>query len=320
MKPLNPGHTLRGLLGAAFVFTMGFAAAALFPIGDEFPWLAASLLAGALALAAASWMVLSRSAGEIAAARAGLIDRQVRIDGLEARLVEFSSMQGRFVGNIAHEIKTPIAIVLAELDLLLRNNSDPDAVSTHARSIIEDMRHLSDLVESFLRIARPFAQEDTNHHVPVAVHDFVVEATRRSQSLARRSEVSVVPRLADPGDADGTPEVLGDSVLLGAMLENLLRNAVRFSPRGSRVEVQVGVQGPSILLNVLDHGLGIAAEHLESVFDWSFQVPGMTQSSGTGFGLAIAKRVAEHHGGTITLQNLPAGGCEFQITLPRHQG
>lgn len=297
---------------------MGFASAALLPSRAEFPWLAASLLAGALALAAASWIALSRSAAEVAAARATMVARQVRIDGLEARLLEISSMQGRFVGNIAHEIKTPIAIVLGEMDLLIRNNSDPETVSTHARSISEEMRHLSDLVESFLALARPFARADRSHHVPVTVHDFVVEATRRSQSLARASEVTVVPKLAELDE--GVLEVMGDSVLLGAMLENLLRNAVRFSPRGSLVEVRVDLQGSSILLNVRDHGLGIAAEHFESVFDWSFQVPGLPQSSGTGFGLAIAKRVAEHHAGTITLQNLPAGGCEFQITLPRYQG
>jgi signal transduction histidine kinase len=320
VKPLPPGHTLQWLLATVFVFTIGFVSTALFPTGDEFPWLAAPLLVGVLALAAASWIALSRSGAEIVASQAAMVARQVRIDGLEARLLEFSSMQGRFVGNIAHEIKTPIAIVLGETDLLLRNYCNPEAVNTHARSISEEMRHLSDLVESFLALGRPFARTDKSHHIPVSVHDFVVEATRRSQSLARRSEVTVVPMLAEPGDDEGTPEVLGDSVLLGAMLENLLRNAVRFSPRGSRVEVQVDLQGPSIMLNVRDHGLGVAAEHLESVFDWSFQVPGLTQSSGTGFGLAIAKRVVEHHAGTITLQNLPAGGCEFQITLPRYQG
>jgi len=312
---------LRWLLLAAFVFTLGFVSGSVGPVGDRFPWLSGSLLAVALGLAGASWIALSRSAAEITAARTSMLSRQVRIDGLEARLLEFSSMQGRFVGNIAHEIKTPIAIVLGEVDLLVRNSSDPVAVNAHARSITADMRHLSTLVESFLRLARPFAQADKSQHVPVDVHDFVVEAARRSHSLARMSEVSVVPTLAESDDDDGTLMVLGDSVLLEAMLENLLRNAVRFSPRGSRVEVQTEVQGPSIILTVRDHGSGIAAEHLESVFDWSFQVPCMgPQSSGSGFGLAIARRIAEHHGGTITLQNLSAGGCEFEITLPRHQG
>jgi len=183
------------------------------------------------------------------------------------------------------------------------------------------MSHLSDLVESFLRLARPFAREDTSQHVPVDVHDLVQEAARRSQSLARTKDVSVVPRLAESDDGNGTLLVLGDSVLLEIMLENLLRNAVRFSPRGSRVEVHTVVQGPSIVVTVRDRGSGIAAEHLESVFDWSCQVPGMSpQSSGSGFGLAIARRVAERHGGTITIQNHSAGGCEFAITLPRHQG
>jgi signal transduction histidine kinase len=130
--------------------------------------------------------------------------------------------------------------------------------------------------------------------------------------------VSVVATLAEPGSGNDSVEVLGDALLLEAMVENLVRNAVRFSPRGSRVELQVDIQGESIGLLVRDHGNGIAPEHLESVFDWFFQSPGLTlQGSGTGLGLAIVKRVAEHHRGTISLRNHPQGGCEFRILLPQ---
>jgi signal transduction histidine kinase len=267
-----------------------------------------------LPLGAGGWLVARRSAAEIARLRADL-------DGTQARLAEFSISQGRFVGNIAHELKTPLAIVVAQTDLLLASTKDPGAVARLARSIAEDMRHLSDLVDSFLRLARPFAQDDASHHVPVHVHDFVVEAVRRSQSLAGESGVSVVTTLADSADCEAAPEVLGDAVLLEVMLENLVRNAVRFSPRGARVELQVQLGGKSVLLRVRDHGAGIAAEYLESVFDWFFQAPGLAlPSSDTGFGLAIARRVAEHHRGTIALRNHPDGGCEFQITLPRWHG
>lgn len=231
-----------------------------------------------------------------------------------------SDSQGRFVGNIAHEIKTPLTIVLAQLDLLLRNSHDAIAVQGLAKSIAEDVRHLSDLVESFLRLARPFAQSDTSNHVPVDVHDFVMESVRRSQALARTNGVSIVLTLAEPVDGLPAPEVLGDAVLLEAMIENLVRNAVRFSPRGAKVEIQVDVSVATVRVRVLDHGKGIAAENLESVFDWFFQSPGLTlPSAGTGFGLAIARRVAEHHGGAIELRNVAGHGCEFEITLPRHR-
>jgi signal transduction histidine kinase len=310
---------LRLLLVGSLSIAIGAAIALVASAPGQAPVWVVWLLAGALlTLAAAGWLLLRRAAAEVAAARAEIAPLLARLEKKRARLEEFSSSQGRFVGNIAHEIKTPLATVLSQADLLLACSNDPAAVRRYAKSIAEDMRHLSDLVESFLRLARPFAQEDTSHHVAVYFHDFVLDAVCRSQSLAREKEVSVVATLAESGNGDVAVEVLGDSVLLGAMVENLVRNAVRFSPWGSRVDLQVQVQGESIVLYVRDHGTGIAAEHLESVFDWFFQAPGVTlQSSGTGFGLAICKRVAEHHRGTISLRNLPAGGCEFEVRLPR---
>jgi len=238
----------------------------------------------------------------------------------DARLREMSDAQGRFVANIAHEIKTPLTIVLAELDLLLRTRHDAAAVEAHGRRIATDLRHVSDLVDSFLRLAHPFAQANTDHHARVHVNDFVLESIRRSQAVARTNRVSIVLNLSEPTAADSDPEVLGDTVLLEAMLENLVRNAVRFSSPEGKVLVTVDVDSTTIRIRVLDRGDGIAAEHRESVFDWFFRSPGVTlPSTGTGFGLAIAKRVAEHHGGTIDLQSAPGDGCRFEITLPRHR-
>jgi signal transduction histidine kinase len=283
------------------------------------PWYIAWVLAaGLLALGAALWLFVRRARSAVAAAGAEIVSLQGELGRALARIDRLTSSQGRFVGNIAHELKTPLSTVLGQAELLLACSDDPAAVRRYARSVGADMRHLSDLVESFLRLAHPFAQEDTSHHVPIYFHDFVVAAVRRSQSLARESGVRIVPMLAESSNGDVAPEVLGDSVLLEAMVENLVRNAVRFSPRGARVEVEVQVRGESVLLYVRDQGKGIAPEHLLSVFDWFFDMPAQARrTSGTGFGLAIAKRVAEHHDGMISLRNRAEGGCEFQITLPR---
>jgi DNA-binding response OmpR family regulator/nitrogen-specific signal transduction histidine kinase len=282
--------------------------------------LAVVLAASMLMLGACGWLFHRRTSMAITAAAAGVPPLQEQLEETLARITALTNAKGRFVGNIAHEIKTPLTIVLSQLDLLLSRSNDPEAVRAYARSIAEDMRHLADLVDSFLRLARPFAQEDTSHHIPVYVHDCVLEAVQRSRALARESGVTIVPTLMEAIDGDIAPEVLGDPVLIEAMIENLVRNAVRFSRHGSRVEVQVQGQGEMLLVYVRDHGTGIAPENLESVFDWFFQEPGLLpHASGTGFGLAIAKRIAEHHGGTITLRNRVTGGCEFAITLPRWQ-
>jgi signal transduction histidine kinase len=102
------------------------------------------------------------------------------------------------------------------------------------------------------------------------------------------------------------------------MIENLVRNAVLSAPRGTRVDLHVRIQGDEVLLFVRDHGAKIDDDRLCSVFGGFFPVPIPPRpSAGTGLGLAIAKRVAEHHRGTLSLRNIPEGGCEFAVQLPR---
>ena len=319
MKLAASGRTLRWLLLGSFVLTVGAAAVMWAAARSQVPGSIAWALAGALlALAATGWLVLRHAAAEMTAKNAEIVEFEARLASKRARIEGYARAQGRFVGNIAHELKTPLTLVLSQIDLLTTSCTDPAAVRRYAKSIAGDMRHLSDLVDSFLRLARPFAQADTRHHVPIFFHDVVVEAVHRSQPLAYDHGVSIVTTLAETSNGDAGLEVMGDAVLLGAMVENLARNAVRFSPRGAKVEVIVETRGESIVLQVRDHGTGIAAENLTSVFDWFFDAAThKRQTTGTGFGLAIVKRVAEHHGGTITLRNRTEGGCEFEITLPR---
>jgi signal transduction histidine kinase len=204
-----------------------------------------------------------------------------------------------------------------QAELLRRCKDDPAAVAAHARGVADYLLHLSDLVEGFVRLGSPLLIADKSHHVPVHVHDLVIEAVRRSQSTARNREVHVVATIPEPDGEDRSLEVLGNEALLAAMIESLVRDAVRRSPLGSQVELQVQVRGESILLRVRDRGTAVAASHLESAFDWYFEAPGAGRDAHRTGNLAIAKRVAEHHRGTISLRNHPEGGCEFQVALPR---
>jgi signal transduction histidine kinase len=311
----------RRVVHGAFAFA-GIAALLAACLGSASAGFVGWVALGALVMTAVATWSLCRGAGvELAAADRELGERAMQLANLRARIEEHTSAQGRFVGNIAHELKTPLTVVLSQIDLMLGHEPDLVAMRRCARSIRGDMHHLSDLVDGFLRLARPFAQLDASHHVPVFVHDVVIEAVRRSQSLANDHGVAIVTTLVETDGCDDAPEVLGESVLLEAMIENLLRNAVRFSARGGKVDIEVRCVAASTLLCVRDRGAGIAPENLASVFDWFFDRPAHDRrSTGPGFGLAIVKRVAEHHGGTIVLRNRREGGCEFEITLPRWSG
>jgi two-component system sensor histidine kinase MtrB len=273
------------------------------------------LAAGALIAWWTSWRRQRKVVDELAAANARMEPLQAALTKALDRIKVFSDSQGRFVASLAQEIQEPLANAVVHADQLFASSHEPVTVQRYARSIAEDMRHLSALVESFLRLARPLAQDDTSHHVPIHIHDLALDAVRRCQSFADAREVSVVPMLAESGDP--SVEVMGDPVLLEAMIGNLLRNAVLSAPRGSRVHLHVRIQGEEILLSVRDHGARIEDDRLDSVLDGFVEVPTPRPTSGTGVSLAIAKRVAEHHRGTISLRNFPEGGCEFEVQLPR---
>ncbi|MFN3242200.1 MAG: sensor histidine kinase [Planctomycetota bacterium] len=237
---------------------------------------------------------------------------------LSARIDEFAIMQGRFVGNIAHEIKTPLAVVLGEAEVLQLRGGDAIAVQAIAESIVADVRHLADLVDSFLQLAHPLAQDETVEHGPVYLSDVVLAAVGRCSGMSTKHKVRLVTLLAPPDSGDPSAEVLGDAVLLEVMVENLLRNAVRFSSAGAQVTVRTTADRRSVGLMVQDHGVGIPIERQQAVFDWFFDGPlRPSGASGIGFGLSITKRIVDHHGGTIVLRDTPGGGCEFEITLAR---
>lgn len=237
---------------------------------------------------------------------------------LQARITELGNLQGRFVGNIAHEIKTPLAVVLGEANLLLQTLDDPKELRRLASRMAAEVRHVSDLVEGLLRLAHPFAIEDTASHESVFVGDVVIAAVGRCRVLGEKLGVRILTVLGPPDNGDPTAEVLGDALLLEVMVENLLRNALRFSQTGGEVELRTHATADSVSIVVRDHGIGIPPELRASVFDWFFERPGRAdQIMSCGLGLAIVKRVVDHHGGTITLRTAEGGGSEFELALRR---
>lgn len=299
--------TLRLILAGSFVIVLLATIVAWDARGPATGW----ALAGAfLALASTAWWVVSHYSAAVRAQHS-LIEQH------EARWKEIPITQERFVNNLAHEIRTPLSIVMNKAELILGHSDDPAVVRDNARSIADYVLHFAALCDGFLRLEGPFVQGDTSRHLAVDIHDTVLGAVRRSQSTAHSYGVRVVTTLAESGDDDAPLEVLGDPVLLEAMIESLLRNAVRSAGRGTQVELRVSVRAAAIVVQVRDHGAGIAAAQLACAFDWFYQADGEArQARGPGVGLAIARRIIEHHRGTISLRNHPEGGCEFEVSLP----
>jgi signal transduction histidine kinase len=237
-------------------------------------------------------------------------------DALE-RLEKGYRAQNMFISNVSHELKTPIAVLLSQAQVLKQEDRSPLEYRRFLAVVEEEMRILGRLVESFLVLARIGHGKEHVRRERATVNDVVLEAAEHCAGISRLYEVPLVTILHLGNDGDIEPELEGDPELLRTMLENLVRNALRFSPRGEPVDLRVSCTKDRASITVRDRGPGIPREHIEKIFERFYQVQSDSQNSrGSGLGLAIAKSVAELHNGTISVRNCSDRGCEFEVLVP----
>ena len=232
-------------------------------------------------------------------------------DAMLARLDAAFAAQRQFVADASHELRNPLAIIRTNVDVAL---ADPRADPEDLRHTIAVVKRASDrmarLVDDLLALAR--RQEPTVEHEPVdlgaaiaeASDDFVVPAAARNIVLDRAIARGVT--------------VTGDRDALKRAVANLLENAVRLAPSGSRIRLATGSEGDRAWIAVADEGPGIAPEDQAHVFDrfWRADKARSRADGGTGLGLAIVRQIAESHGGRVRLQSKVGVGSSFVIWLP----
>jgi len=222
--------------------------------------------------------------------------------------------QAQFAGNVAHELKTPIAALLADTQVVRHAGPSLEESSAFLDRAEEELLHLGNLVESFLVMARietQVARADL-----VYVDDVVRRAEKRCRRSAERAGVALTLDLAAArGSCD--PFVCGDLELLQAMIENLIRNAVAHSPGGEAVVVRTSCEADTVQIAVRDSGCGIAEEHRQRVFERGVQIlEEESGAGGQGLGLSIVRNVAQIHGGRVSVEVNADRGSTFLVALP----
>lgn len=237
------------------------------------------------------------------------------LDDARSRMHQAFAAQERFLSNISHEIKTPIATLLVEAQTIDRENL-PRNAAQFVRSAEEEMRKLGKLVESFLTLTRVKDGKGLARAELVPINELVLDSVSHCSPMARQYAVKLKPELAiDDEHVDAA--ISGDPDLLRTMLDNLVRNAIRFSPESGTVTIVASVRGAEAVFEVRDQGAGLPPAMLQNAFDRFVQAPEeQKQGRGHGLGLTIAQAVAELHAGKITVHNLPQGGACFTLRLP----
>jgi two-component system sensor histidine kinase GlrK len=237
-----------------------------------------------------------------------------RLEWLRSRLHELEEQQNRFLRHVSHELKTPLTAVREGAELLRDNVGG--RLSPEQREIVRIVREnslsLQKLIEDLLTYHQTRAIEPQTVG-PVLLPDVVRRVLREHKLAAFARMVTFV--------IDLKPAlVVGDADKLRTIVDNLVSNAVKYSPRSATIDVVLGVERGFAVLDVLDRGPGIAPQERERIFDSFYrgQAPVDGRVKGSGLGLAIAREYALAHGGRIEVGDRPDGreGARFRLWLP----
>jgi len=236
---------------------------------------------------------------------------QTMLTRLESSFVQ----QRDFIGNAAHELKTPVAILKSTQQSLLQKPRSPGEYRAGLEHSLDDVQRLEQLLQWMLRLARA---EQWAHGAlrrdlsPVDLHASCEEAIERVRQLSQSRRISIELSRNGPASLPADPE---DLQLVWC---NLLENAMRYSPEGESVKLAISNNGSSARITIQDRGMGIASEDLPHVFERFYRGdPSRTRSTGGfGLGLAITKALVEAYGGSIAAESTVGQGTTMVIDLP----
>ena len=235
------------------------------------------------------------------------------------RLETLLKAQSRLLNDISHELRSPLARLNVALGLA-RQRSSGENTDMMERIELEASR-LNELIGRILTLARLEDGEQAVPHTPVPLDELVLNVAEDAEfeAQARHCHVHTVIPEGDWG-------VRGNASLLHSAVENVVRNAIRYTQERTSVEIELsseqGTQGAEAVLKVNDCGSGVPPQALEKLFEPFYRLDDARerQTGGVGLGLAITERAVRFHGGRVAARNRPEGGLQIVIRLPLISG
>ncbi len=229
-----------------------------------------------------------------------------------ARLERSFEQVRQFTSDASHELKTPLAILMGELEIALRRPIADDEIRRTLESCLEEVDRLNNVVQGLLELSRAESGQVQIEMRPVDLSALLKDICEDIEILAEPKQISVTTSIAS------YMMVNGDKTRLHQALLNVIENAVKYTPRGGRVKVTLTSDPRRALIRVEDTGQGIPAEQLPKIYDRFFRVDKARSQDvqGTGLGLSIVRWIVESHGGSIMASSEVGVGTTFVIALP----
>lgn len=251
--------------------------------------------------------------GELAAA---LDDMATKLEAASQEGSKLEKMRRDFVASISHELRTPVTVIRGSLEALCDGVvSKPDLVGEYHRQMLTESIYLERLVADLLDLARLQNPDFAIEMQEVNLKEIVRDALRGMERLAKPKEI-----ILELNAKENNFSLEGDYDRLRQMLIIILDNAIKYSPRGSTVYLDLHPVKGGIALSIRDEGSGIPALELPHIFERFRKGQSGEDKGSTGLGLAIAKEIADRHGIIIDVQSKPGEGTEFLFFIPTKLG
>jgi PAS domain S-box-containing protein len=230
------------------------------------------------------------------------------------RLLELDRLKDEFVALVSHELRTPLTSIRGYLELVL--DGEAGNVTEEQRRFLgvveRNANRLLELVGDLLFLAQIEAGKLSLEVGAVDLAAVAAESVETARPLAEDKRITLTLATSP------VPLLAGDGARLAQLLDNLVSNAIKFTPEGGRVDVRASASRGNAFVEVRDTGMGIPAEEQEHIFERFFRTSRATEQAiqGTGLGLAISKAIVHAHGGRITLASSEGEGATFRVTIP----
>ncbi len=234
----------------------------------------------------------------------------ISLNHMISRLEDSFQSSKQFVGDASHELRTPLTVLRGELEGLAQDGQLRPQTRETLGSMLEEVDRLAEIVEGLLALSRLDAGEAHSEWVPFDLAQLAATTAEQMSLLAEDKDITVV--------CDSSPGVIveGDRARMKQVIVNLLDNAIKYTPSGGRVRLEIAHADGCAVLEVADDGIGIPADALPHVFKRFYRVDGSRsrEQGGAGLGLSIVKSICAAHGAQVEVASVPGKGSRFRIT------
>ena len=241
-----------------------------------------------------------------------------RIEEQVVSLRQVDSQRRELIANVSHDLRTPLATLQGYIEtLLIRENAlSPEERRQYLQIAIGHCKHLGNLVAGLFDLARLEAPDMSIHPEPFNIGELFQDVIQKFQLVAREKGVGITTNAAAE-----VPFVFADIALIGRVLENLLENAIHYTPSGGMVRVLLQTRPLDVVVTVNDTGRGIPPEELPRIFERFYKVDRVRTDEGNhaGLGLAIVRKILELHSSAIDAESTLNKGTSFTFSLPIHR-